>query len=125
VSKAEPYRFQLSRAKGWRMPPNSINVARPSRWGNSFLPTQVGLVFPFNGDDYPIVRLRTAPSLDLCLDLYAVRLRCLMTVDEHFLEPLRGKNLGCWCPLQDKHGNPMPCHADILLRLANEGRRLN
>jgi len=29
------------------------------------------------------------------------------------LEELRGKNLACWCPL-DK-----PCHADILLELAN------
>ena len=29
------------------------------------------------------------------------------------LSPLRGKDLCCWCPL-DK-----PCHADILLELAN------
>lgn len=27
---------------------------------------------------------------------------------------LKGKNLACWCPL-DK-----PCHADILLKIANE-----
>jgi hypothetical protein len=27
---------------------------------------------------------------------------------------LRGKNLACWCPL-DK-----PCHADVLLELANK-----
>jgi hypothetical protein len=26
---------------------------------------------------------------------------------------LRGKNLACWCPLDQ------PCHADVLLRLAN------
>ncbi len=29
------------------------------------------------------------------------------------LHELRGKNLACWCPL-DK-----PCHADVLLELAN------
>lgn len=27
--------------------------------------------------------------------------------------PLRGKHLACWCPLNQ------PCHADVLLRLAN------
>jgi hypothetical protein len=27
---------------------------------------------------------------------------------------LRGKDLACWCPLDQ------PCHADVLLRLANE-----
>ena len=28
-------------------------------------------------------------------------------------EELRGKNLACWCPLDQ------PCHADVLLELAN------
>ncbi|HLH95065.1 MAG TPA: DUF4326 domain-containing protein [Xanthobacteraceae bacterium] len=27
---------------------------------------------------------------------------------------MRGNNLACWCPLD------RPCHADVLLRLANE-----
>ena len=31
------------------------------------------------------------------------------------LDELRGNNLACWC----KVGTP--CHADVLLRLANEG----
>ena len=29
------------------------------------------------------------------------------------LAPLRGKDLVCWC-------SPLPCHADVLLRMANE-----
>jgi hypothetical protein len=29
------------------------------------------------------------------------------------LLPLRGKNLACWCKLGE------PCHADVLLELAN------
>jgi hypothetical protein len=29
------------------------------------------------------------------------------------LDPLRGKNLACWCPLDQ------PCHADVLLEFAN------
>lgn len=41
--------------------------------------------------------------------------RGLVTFDPSVwnLAALRGKNLGCWCPLD------MPCHADVLLDLAN------
>jgi hypothetical protein len=31
------------------------------------------------------------------------------------LAPLRGKDLACWCPLDQ------PCHADVLLELVNKG----
>ena len=34
---------------------------------------------------------------------------------------LAGKNLACWCPLTDAQGNRVPCHADVLLELANGG----
>lgn len=33
---------------------------------------------------------------------------------------LRGKNLACWCKIIDQHGNAIPCHADVLLSLAND-----
>jgi len=29
-----PCRIQLSRRKGWRMPPNTVKVDRTTRWGN-------------------------------------------------------------------------------------------
>lgn len=32
---------------------------------------------------------------------------------ETWLAPLRGHDLACWCPLDQ------PCHADVLLELAN------
>lgn len=35
------------------------------------------------------------------------------------IEPLRGYDLVCWCPLADANGNPVPCHADVLLVEAN------
>lgn len=35
------------------------------------------------------------------------------------LTELRGKDLACWCPLEDDAGNRVPCHADVLLELAN------
>lgn len=31
----------------------------------------------------------------------------------------RGKDLACCCPLVDGHGDRYPCHADVLLDLAN------
>jgi hypothetical protein len=33
------------------------------------------------------------------------------------IDELRGKNLACWCPLDQ------PCHADVLLELVNRKRR--
>lgn len=45
------------------------------------------------------------------------------------LEPLRGKNLSCWCNLCDRHkdGKPLdehcddcsPCHVDVLGKISN------
>lgn len=37
------------------------------------------------------------------------------------LRSLAGHDLVCWCPLFDKDGNRVPCHADVLLELANQG----
>jgi hypothetical protein len=33
--------------------------------------------------------------------------------DAQWIAPLRGINLACWCALD------APCHADVLLRMAN------
>jgi hypothetical protein len=32
---------------------------------------------------------------------------------------LAGRDLACWCPLTDGEGRPVPCHADVLLGIAN------
>lgn len=50
-----PQRHQLSRRKGFRLPPNTVNVARPSRWGNPFTITGDWIVWAavamgFKGD---------------------------------------------------------------------------
>ena len=34
---------------------------------------------------------------------------------------LAGHDLMCWCPLEDAAGYRVPCHADVLLELANGG----
>lgn len=32
----KPIGIQLRRTKGWRLPPNTVVVSRPSKWGNPF-----------------------------------------------------------------------------------------
>lgn len=94
---SEPRRIQLSRKKGWRMPANTVNVARPTMWGN-YAALRAGIL--------------TGPG---AVDAFR------QWVCEEASEAwkgrakidLRGKNLACWCrPDQE-------CHADVLLDLAN------
>ena len=104
----KPVRIQLSRAKGWRMPPNTVKVDRSTKWGNPFIVGKHG-------------------ANPRCVDLYRKLMAgyvCLTTgnvikqtmardhVDKHIKE-LCGKNLACWCRFGE------PCHADVLLEIAN------
>lgn len=41
-----------------------------------------------------------------------------VTVDD-IRRDLAGKDLACWCPLVDAEGRPVPCHASVLLTIAN------
>jgi hypothetical protein len=69
------------------MPPNTIYVGRPSKWGN-----------PYSG----------YPRSD---GVRFFRIKAIL--DKLDVSDLRGKNLACWCSLDDE------CHADVLLELAN------
>lgn len=102
-----PERITLSRAKGWRMPANTVKVDRTTKWGNPFVGDPAACVAAFRdlytgsckvsvGPDLPIKGMAFIPPFHL------------PDVTE-----LRGKNLACWC----KPGEP--CHADVLLELAN------
>lgn len=98
-----PKRIQRLRKKGWRKPPGSVVVTRPHKWGN---PWRVGQVI--DG-----VEIDAAEAVDL----YREYLRAAWTHkfgrEALDLSELRGKDLVCYCPLDQ------PCHADILLELAN------
>ena len=87
-------RIQLRRVKGWRMPVNTVKVARPTKWGNSF-------------------RIGVDGSREEVLRKYITWVMQKLSEHPYFLAPLRGKNLACFCKMTE------PCHADILLELAN------
>lgn len=123
-----PKRIQLRRTRGWRKPEGAVVVARPSKWGNPFVvggpvtvyadDTEAGYDFTFDG-------MTAEQAVAGFRDLMQMRLN-LLDGEEHdpdtvehvaewraALEDLRGHELACWCPLDQ------PCHADVLLELAN------
>jgi hypothetical protein len=93
---ARPQRVQLKRTKGWRMPPDTVKVDRTTEWGNPFRPGENGVVDAADA----VVRFRNA-------------LACDRARRRRIREVLRGKNLACWCKPE------APCHADVLLEIAN------
>jgi hypothetical protein len=100
-----PERVQLSRAKGWKMPPNTMSVARPTIWGNPF---RVGMLGVPDAAAAVALFERAVKRRDILDD----RARFIFAGDR-LNAFVRGKNLACWCNLDS------PCHADVLLRLAN------
>ena len=106
-----PHRVQLSRKKGWKLPPHTVSVARPGRWGNPFS------VVPDAPPGTPVgTRYTAMPSV---LDAVTACRRWLQDdpagqqLAQEAATLLRGKNLACWCPLGG------PCHAEVLLEVAN------
>lgn len=116
----KPSRLQLSRRKGFDLQALStsingreaVHVGRPGPWGNPFVVGKHG-------------------DAAYCVDLYKALLAGLLRVGAdpdiaalertrrfvaENVDELRGKNLACWC----KPG--APCHANVLLEVANRQR---
>lgn len=68
-------------------------VGRPTKLGNPFSIAEYG-------------RERSIAN-------YRGRMAGLRLIAAVEIEALRGKDLACWCPLDQ------PCHADVLLEIAN------
>jgi hypothetical protein len=98
-----PKRIQRRRTKGWRMPEGAVYVGRPTKWGNPFV---VG-----EWDEVSKQRLEAGQ----CVRLFRTYITQTAWPElvEHAIQELRGRDLACWCPLDQ------PCHADVLLELAN------
>lgn len=106
-----PIRVQLSRRKGWRMPENTIRVARPSGWGNPFV---VSPKFkPGSRSGSACICVPTVEDAVACYREYMLAQMAEHQCVRDAVNELRGKNLACWC----KPGTP--CHADVLIEIAN------
>ena len=114
LTENTPRRIQRRRIKGWKMPPNTVYVGRRSKWGNPFRWTY----YRDRGGYRPDIARRIVTEVFRdCLagndeprnPDYRNRINWIR---DHIAE-LRGKNLACWCPLDQ------PCHADVLLEIAN------
>ncbi len=112
----KPVRLQRSRAKGAHLvSPNGLEivyVGRPSIWGNPYTTSPAGvdlferwLLEGWSGMQYS--RWQDGAWRDSSTRREEILRR---------LPELRGKNLSCWCPLDQA------CHGDTLLRIANEER---
>lgn len=86
------------------MPPNTVCVTRPSRYGNPF---RVGERCDIG--DGEGCRVLTAERAVRGFRDWVER----GGIDRTTLAMLRGKDVACFCPLN------LPCHADVLLELAN------
>jgi len=95
-----PKRIQRKRTKGWKMPEGAVYVGRPTIWGN-----------PYRVSKY--VTHEKAVNAYKALLRSEFGIESLNTTLPKLKEALAGKDLACWCPLDQ------PCHADILLEIAN------
>ncbi len=131
-----PVRITRSRKKGYKTPPGSRYVGRPTKWGNPFKAGGPGS--DGGGSDMiygdasyrrkifdPWIFIETCHPdriRDRVIELYKQWLNgenpwfinpCTLT-SQQIKDELKGLDLSCWCP-EDKK-----CHADILLEIANK-----
>jgi Domain of unknown function (DUF4326) len=104
-------RVRRARTRGWRMPEGAVYVGRPSAWGNPWRTGSTSWTVKTGG------RIDREPHPPLTAEQAIDSYRNSITHDPAQVamirEELAGKDLACWCPLDQ------PCHADVLLEIAN------
>ena len=127
-------RVQRKRTKGFKMPPNTKCVNRGTKWGNPI--KLIGDMIYINASHR---RKILDPWVYLCMgdindvvELYRLLVTDNISLTDRYFEStydidwwldyfrnldvkeLNGKNLACFCSLSS------PCHADVLLELAQK-----
>jgi hypothetical protein len=117
-----PVRLQLSRRARFNLQALSratnglpaISVARPTKWGNPHVALRCWFHGPMPELGLPDFDAVTAADADReGRRIAAALFRVEAERRPEAFAALRGRNLACWC----KPGEP--CHADVLLKLAN------
>ena len=86
---------QVLNKKKDKLSPGAVYIGRPSKWGNPFIVGKHG-------------------TREQVIQKYASHIGTMVSEGLIDISELRGKGLVCWC-------SPLPCHGDILLKLANKG----
>jgi hypothetical protein len=132
-----PKRIQLRRTKGYRKPEGAVVVSRPSIFGNPFRIDH--WEFRMDGESpywccasvsgRVVQRFHTQiEAREKAVEMFRQMLTLSGEQRIEFLrqwaiparyvaiglEALRGKDLACWCAVGE------PCHADVLLEIANK-----
>lgn len=100
-----PTRIQRQRTKGWKKPEGAVYVGRGTQWGNPWIVDATKATHPPTNQ----YRATAEETVELYRDWISYSLDAVRI-------ELAGKDLMCWCPLT------RPCHADVLLELANGDR---
>ena len=138
----KPSRIQRKRTKGYKLPPNTVCVTRPGKYGNPFViggwykqgdiniagnssirggnPIWYGYQFTYTErliNEPQDVRdaINTGYTLIETAEQAVEWFRWYAGITSKTFIELRGKNLACWC----KEG--ACCHADVILEIANRG----
>lgn len=90
----KPVVLNKKKIPGGKIPPGSVYIGRPSKWGNPFV-------------------LKDGESREECLRKYEAWLTSRPDLVADVKRELRGKSLVCFCA-------PELCHGDVLIRIANE-----
>ena len=124
---SDPKRIQRKRTKGWTMPPDAIYVGRPTKWGNPYTFTMMQARLDELAKVHRGEGLRRLGARQMAHDAFDSDLRYgpdsrwwwygphngIIQINGN-LAALRGHDLACWCKPTD------PCHADVLLEIANQ-----
>ena len=119
---AAPRRIQRRRTAGYRLPEGAVYVGRPTKWGNPF---EIGEpvdrdspLWPFIAEQLPGGASGLQSVKPLQRDAVVAAHGWWFVEQPHLMlavaEELGGRDLACWCPLD------VPCHADMLLAMAND-----
>ncbi len=97
------------------MPKNAVYVGRPGKWGNPFFRLKEKPDMAVDrGFLVAVYKLWLNGELVSSLAALFQGSDTLPPSQETIQQQFKGKNLACWCPLDDD------CHVDVLLAIANE-----
>ena len=104
-----PVRIQRKRTRGWRMPAHTIYVGRSSLYGNPYRVARTRRELDA-GDPMVVATPEEAVERFREWIAHTREGRHVMDAAQRLL---CGLDLACWCP------PGQPCHADVLLEIAN------